>query len=327
MIDAQFTFFRSYSKETLLQSAKAALDENKRKYVLTDSNKILEESLNSGMLNNMQNSKSVRLLRSSFLSQSGGRLMSSGNVLPVPLKDVGRSDSAASVDEPSTPSRSRRSSLSRLSYDEADLAFQAGVDVPLSGRSPKQGHDWKSGEAEGGTDGERAHGDDDHSDADHSGPAGNRSRHDSSVFNDREDQSVAESAVLAALSHSHLSPIAPEPSHIDLSATSEQSAEAQLRTLSPSKDTVAVPPAVSPLTLLSPAAVAGAQPTGTGTGTESDVPTPHAHASSSTSTKAADVAAQRIKELKEKIVAHAPSDALELFNVSSVQELCVVLSV
>jgi hypothetical protein len=314
--------FYSYSKQALLGTAKTILDNNSKKYALTDSTSILQASMRSGMLQTM---KSVRNLRSSFLSQAGGapsgastaRTTGFATSLPAALAQVSRELRAGSVDEASAASSKETTSLGHLSADEALTRHAADADEEHAEEHDHEEEDDVDGEhehtgdeaesdGEGYTASHEDHGVVTSAHGDHGGassPLGNQGR-----LGGLDEQSVGENSLLAAALHVQavMSPNAPAPSHIDHSVISGPSVEAQLNSLAPSD---------SPHAPLTP------QPTRL----PSHPPLEQANSQNSldggivlggsSTKKAMDAAALRMKELKEKIIAHAPSDALEQFNV------------
>jgi hypothetical protein len=288
------------------------LDNNSKKYALTDSTSILQASMRSGMLQTM---KSVRNLRSSFLSQAGGapsgastaRMTGFATSLPAALAQVTRELRAGSVDEASAASSKETTSLGHLSADEALTRHAADVDEEHAEEHDHEEEDDVDGEHE--HTGDEAESDGEGNTASHEDHGAVTSAHgDQGRLGGLGEQSVGENSLLAAALHVQavMSPNAPAPSHIDHSVISGPSVEAQLNSLAPSD---------SPHAPLTP------QPTRI----PSHPPLEQANSQNSldggvvlggsSTKKAMDAAALRMKELKEKIIAHAPSDALEQFNV------------
>lgn len=345
------------------------MNKNSEMYTLTDSNKILQASLEHGMLHTMQHMRSMRTFRSSFFAKSAGR-QAMETILPDLLDLPDSSLQSISMDEASTASHSRKSSVGHLSLpgNENDTdPFMSGRRASGNGRDCGPGESARShtssvviGIADGGSE----IGDNDENNSIgssiHDGHAkkfvsasspsqllasgGGRtdnlspsSFHTSPVHTTEEggrggpdtglqvdDQSVGGSILSAAFTRSRLSPVAPAPSHLEMSRLSEDGFNVQLNS--------ALEAAVHSVTsaesthnnfdragenvngdngvLLLPAPLERGD-----TQTSFDGPV-----SASASAKVVDAAALRVKQLRERIEAQAPSEALEAFNV----KFCII---
>jgi hypothetical protein len=304
----------SYSKQVLLGNAKAIQDKNATMYTLTDSAQIMEKSLQSGMLQTMRSMKS---LRNSFLGPSAS--MRDGALAAAQAAGYTSHTAAATRRNsmaPSTATHSRATSVGNLSAD-GDMSARSSDKMhnlhseshDTEGEDHKEDHDGAAsatgdedeGEAEGeeGDSFDEGHHSPHQADPSHASP-GAASPHREGG----DDRSVESISVIDAISQSHLSPVAPAPSHIDQSVMSGETLAAHLHSaLTHGSSEADFAGAASPQPVAPPPLEAAAS--------SSDL-----HQSPLAGhTKAADAAAQRTKELREKIIAHAPSDALAAFNV------------
>lgn len=285
----------------------------------------------------LQSMRSARHLRSSYLSQgpsaeNTARTSGLTGLVATAHAVALQFDSDARVrgaDETSVATgRSRETSLGHLSRDENMGVGEEGAEDGVRNAEGGDGDHESEGEAEGEeeeevTDEEHT-GDEAETDGDGAGklhgavtPQGSRTHGSSHAHSPlmtgragttgTDDHSIEEGALMASI----LSPHAPAPLHIEQSAFSSQSIEAQFSSLAPSGS---VPPMQTP-----PPHTRGHPPFESANSVSSiDGSSPLAGAGgagSSSTKKAADAATLRLKELKEKIIAKAPSDALEQFNV------------
>ena len=340
-----FTFINinidhSFSKTAMLNNARSMLQRNHDTYALTDSVSILEASLERGMLRTM---KSAKNNRNSILGLSTKNLSAVAAVPVKPQQKLLPQDSLRCYTEDSRDDMSvgnlsagmegeeecdRLASDRRGSKQEGALEDDRSKHVGFAGEEASHAENsTRSGASDTHiltplelTTGK--HNPVDLTTGKHSPmeqttttdeiPHGfiEEDPHQAGMLT-RDDQSL-DNSMLVVLEPSHLSPVAPAPSHIDENAAAmphtdrnhpdedyTNSAISTYRSDSAQEEHLhfSLPPPLLGLNSLD---------------TRSPLPgsTPAA-----VPNKAADASALRLKELREKIIAHAPSDALGQFNV------------
>lgn len=309
------SFLRSFSKQSLLNSARAIQAENEQKYALTDSATILEAALNRIKLragrDSFLYSSSTKTAKTDFTDFTAEEEDFQGAMMV-------RTDSQDFDLDHDPEENSPQPSLGNASNDEADEGYFSADgmrpegDTQFGERLPDDPEGWTSQA--------------------HSSPldAGQASAVSVAPTTGRdsiadEEYSVGNGTANEILDHSQLSPVAPAPSHLDESMYSDNShVDAHLHAAlhSPlhragTRKNASPPPVLSSTLEHSQSLLSSAQTTAR------PYASPHKQSSEVSAFgtpppegSRSDVNAARIREAKERIHARGSSVALEQFNVS-----------
>lgn len=313
------TSLNRYSKQRLLDNARAIQANNNQMYVLTDSAKMIEASM-AGIRNygsvTLQSMHTVMAGRQSLHNRSAGHLPTAHRNSEISFGDSVTSGASASMG-----SAGELTGADDVSHDgEHDhtgkFTEPRNEDDEEGAVSDLDGEEESVGEqdtfAEPGPP---------------SVPTVPSPTHGNSVATGTADEQSVGGSTFAMPNPSQLSPVAPAPSHIDQSTLSGENLEAHLQSalsMAPLGPAPTTPHAsgtvdtvgfssidVGSSNLVGHPPLEGSQtvsdllssPSGNGTGTH--------HA-----LKHSDTAALRVKEIKDRITSRAPSVALEEFQVT-----------